>query len=462
MKYIFGFIICILFRITIKAFKYFKAFNLLSNDLIFITDEGIIKYNIESNEQKLIESFSIIQKGMDLEYISFAQFSLNEGGYILCRIKDYIYIFSKNADILYGSFIISEIKEKYIELIPYQTLDYKNTIIISYLNIGMKICLLMYEINFLSINESRLISQEIINQIKYSNITLQNNQYKCLDCKIMESSNQQQLFTCFAYSLSNYIDILAFDQENNFTISYELKSNISVEGIEFIVTDDSSNQNKNLICYLGSQNYYKCLIYYSNLKRIVELNKFLDSCTTYQNNKGIKYIYEQNEFIIYCYQSHSELILTKIDENYNLIKINSENKDYLKFIIEECYGIYSSSLIYDKIQNEYYIFTTCSFKNEDVFKKLKIYNISSEQNYDTNIINTITSLETLITSDSLYSSLITQMEFQEKCDALNFFLNLCKINSNNINDIDNMSEKIKKSLINGTFDDLILNVIEKN
>ena len=51
--YFFSICNCLLI-IKIKTFLNFKAFTLLSNDIILITDEGIIKYNPSTNTQTVI------------------------------------------------------------------------------------------------------------------------------------------------------------------------------------------------------------------------------------------------------------------------------------------------------------------------------------------------------------------------------------------------------------------------
>ena len=38
---------------TIKSFKFFRAYNLISDDILLVTDEGIIKYNILNPQIKV-------------------------------------------------------------------------------------------------------------------------------------------------------------------------------------------------------------------------------------------------------------------------------------------------------------------------------------------------------------------------------------------------------------------------
>ena len=69
----------------------------MSNDFfVLITNEGIIKYEPSTqNEILLVESLSNTMTTIeDAKLISFAQFPLDEGGFVFCRISK----FDKNLD----------------------------------------------------------------------------------------------------------------------------------------------------------------------------------------------------------------------------------------------------------------------------------------------------------------------------------------------------------------------------
>ena len=113
--------------INITSFKFFKSFNLLSNNnIILITNEGIIKYDPSTQNQTLVLPFSktnIIDSIDNEKLIGFAQLPLDEGDYIFCRLNNYIYIFNENLNIYYNNFTISEIQDYYCILKPYKTLN---------------------------------------------------------------------------------------------------------------------------------------------------------------------------------------------------------------------------------------------------------------------------------------------------------------------------------------------------
>ena len=73
------FIICSMI-IPSNLFKLGQGFNLHSNYVVFITTEGIIKYDPETKEETTIIDFgSSINEGE--KYISFAQFPSDANGY---------------------------------------------------------------------------------------------------------------------------------------------------------------------------------------------------------------------------------------------------------------------------------------------------------------------------------------------------------------------------------------------
>lgn len=90
---------------SITPFQQFEAYNLLTNDIIIISDEGIIKYDLQFGAQNLIipNNFTFY-----FERISFAQFPLDEGGYIICRIHNIVYLLSEDTSTIYGNITISD------------------------------------------------------------------------------------------------------------------------------------------------------------------------------------------------------------------------------------------------------------------------------------------------------------------------------------------------------------------
>ena len=78
----------------VKSFQFLKTFNTLSNEVIILCEDGIIKYDTKTETQTLIEPYNILKGIGNIKFVSISQFPLEEGGYILCRIQNYISISS--------------------------------------------------------------------------------------------------------------------------------------------------------------------------------------------------------------------------------------------------------------------------------------------------------------------------------------------------------------------------------
>ena len=127
------YIILFLFINVIKSFTYFQAFSLFK-DIILITDEGIFKYDPSTGNNLLIQSTNVIASQLDLDYVSFAQFPIDDGGYVLIRLKKYVYVFNEALSSYIGHIEVGNIDNFYSVIKTYKTLEGKNTIIISYIN----------------------------------------------------------------------------------------------------------------------------------------------------------------------------------------------------------------------------------------------------------------------------------------------------------------------------------------
>ena len=397
-KLILFIIIFFALKVPIFSFKYFKAFNILTNDILLVTDVGIIKYNIETDSQSLIVSYNNIinNDGSTLEFITVSQFSSDDGGYIICRINEYIYILSRDASFSFGNIILSELHGQYVEIIPYITKDSKKSFIIAYIDDNHKIALILHEININKIDDSKIIYQNL-QSVKYNEQYIGTISLKSLSCKIMNSEIQQNILTCFITTSDNYcMNSISFDQDNNFTLIEVNKKEINVIS-SLISIDYGSNKDISLICFLNNGDF-QCLKYYSKLKEWSNITTYLEGCDYYQFNRGLKYINE--EHLIYCYPSNSKINYKILDNEYNIKNFNDKGNCSID-INNNCYYLYTSTLLYNKNENQYSIFTICSFMNGDAFR---INNINDECELTVKDINS--DLKTTINSIPISTSII--------------------------------------------------------
>ena len=132
------YIILFFFINVIKSFTYFHAFSLFK-DIILITDEGIFKYDPSTGNNLLIQSTNVIASQLDLDYISFAQFPIDDGGQVLIRLKKYVYVFNEALSSYYGHIEVGNVDKFYCVIKTYKTLEGKLIIIFSFLIMNKKL-----------------------------------------------------------------------------------------------------------------------------------------------------------------------------------------------------------------------------------------------------------------------------------------------------------------------------------
>ena len=283
-KFVFKFLLLLIWlNNPIISIKFFKAFTLLSKDILIIGDEGLYKYEIENQKQNIIcyIEFPI----MSSDYMSFAQFPSNEGGYILCRINNLLLILSEKSDIVLGDIYIDDIEGEKISIIPYTTKDNKKTFFLCFVNSFYKIVILMYELNLESFSDSKLLFR-IEQDVEYEDGTIDYLTGNPITCELMLSENKENILVCFVIT-SLSVNVGAFDPENNSTLLYFFKNEVVTAGVSLFSSGTSLNKDKCLVCFIDTTNKFYCLIYYSEKKGWSQTEKFFDSCIDFENNKGI-------------------------------------------------------------------------------------------------------------------------------------------------------------------------------
>ena len=365
-KFVFKFLIILIWlNNPIISIKYFKAFTLLSKDILIISDGGLYKYEIENKNQRIISDIESIASIMNVEYISFAQFPSNEGGYILCRINNYILILSENSEEVIGEILIDEIKEEKLSIIPYTTKDNKKTFILCFVNFNYKIVLIMYEINFEpTFNSKQLFKNE--QDVEYEDETVDYLSGRPITCELMLSENKDNILVCFVITaLSKKVNAVAFDPGNNCKLLYFFKNEV-VATVNIFSSETSLNRDKSLVCYIDTNKVFYCLIYNSKKKEWSQTVKYFDSCLTFQNNKGITSMTNKQNFLINCYKDTLNLLMIELDENFNIKDIDGEECIF-EYKFEECFQPYSSSLLYNETNQQYILSLSCAYL-EDVFR----------------------------------------------------------------------------------------------
>ena len=396
-----------LFWIKIENFIFFKAFNLISNDILLVTDEGILNYNPETNTTIEIINITLFNSFGELDYISIGQFSEEEGGYILCRIQDNIFFIKKDALTILGSIQIEGLSNKYIELIPYLNKEDNYTFIICLISLigdRRKLNIYMYEINLSSFNESKLLYHEP-KDIIYTDGTHGYIGFPGIACKLLNTPNEENKLTCFISNSINYgLDILVFDQNNNFGSLYAIKSTKTIYNIKSFTIDNSPYKNISLVCYLEGS-IFKCSKYYPEKMQWGEIATYFKDINYFSIYKGIQYIKEQKENILYCYKEQKIISFIKLDEEFNIKEFGEEGKCITNYMINECYSMHSSSFVLNKYTNNFNMIAQCKYIQDYEFKQMEIDYKCSEKIIDSTIINKTDYNNTNLISEILSTSI---------------------------------------------------------
>ena len=324
-SFIHYYILFIFTILNINSFQYFRAYTLLSKDILFISEEGIIKYLIDTNSQITITPINniIFDNGDILEFMSFSQ--SDDGNYIFCRIKNYIYIISNDDNTLIISKNINLIENSLVDIKYYKepTINY---FIISFINEDKKIQLQKY-----IFSESKvLLKAENIKEIPNKDGTEGESSYYGISCELMYSKEyNNNLLICFVENNLNYLIALEFDPENNLEFIDKTIYNNENNGASHIKSIMTSNKYISFICYI--KNTFECILYNSQKKqfsdRVILNQYFYGDAYDFELN----YIKDKKEYYIYFAWQTFKLYLFTYDE-YFKINQNLDNN--------ECYTLY--------------------------------------------------------------------------------------------------------------------------
>ena len=374
--------------IPLQSFRYFRAYNLLSKYILLITDVGIEVYDPQLNQKTIITESDLITGDNDIDYISFAQSPSDEGGYIYCRLKNYIFIYDESFN-SHGKFEI-ETTNTICVLNPYKTFDGNNTLIITYINGNQKIDSSMYTIDLNNAESpgSLYIKNDKINLLD----TLGNTEMvmnKGISCQFMYSSTYtNKILVCFALDqYTHSMNAVLIDPENSLEILKYSNNVKQTDGSSTVYSALNPNQKESMICIIDIYQNLLCLTYDLESNEFTDFETMYDNCQIYPLNMGIEYIKERREYYIFCgIQSNVQYYIIRLDQNYNS-KCNST----VVLSIPEIYSYYSTRLLYDKNQHFHYLLYSCAKNNNDYFDLLKIQNchylandtIINEDNEDT-------------------------------------------------------------------------------
>ena len=151
-----------------------------------------------------------------------------------------------------------------------------------------------------------------------------------ISCSLI-TEDSKDIIICLTITTQYELDLFSFDIKNNFTF-YSFESIETISDLLDISSIAKNSKDDVLFCFLEVQ-YFKCFVYNSEKKEKSEIIEYFDDCYFYQNTRGIKYITERREYIIYCHKiSPKKLMFIKLDENFNKKELEG-NLEYIDFSI---------------------------------------------------------------------------------------------------------------------------------
>ena len=374
-KYLF-FILIFLLNLF-QSFKYFRAYTLFSKDILLITDEGIIKYISTNKEQIKVKESNLISSENYLDYISFSQLSLVEGGYIFARLNNHIFIFDESLTNVLQDLTVDEILNSFCVLNPYKSKDGNLRLIISYVNGAQHIRIIIYQINLndganpgILINE---ITQDVIN---YETNTLQKVVAKGIACQFISLNEyENDLLVCFTVeSQSFWLVASIFNIEDGLSFLYFSSNSIKTNGTSIIDSVISPNKDKNFICFIDYKAMMNCITYDSKINKFNDLIKLNIKCNVNLYNIYVQYISEEQEYMVYCLDYY-DIKFIKFNQDNKIKEIDIDNsKCYILFNIltNYNYNIYSSNLLYFQNDGKYYLMKSINNNNKEEYELLNI------------------------------------------------------------------------------------------
>ena len=374
--FLFFFIICSMI-FPLAFFKLGQGFNLNSNYVVFITTEGIIKYDPETKKETTIIDFgSSINKGE--KYISFAQFPSEDNGYFFCRIKQIIYVFSENFEIL-GNLTDIDIVKASVELVPYKSNDGELNLILVFTNKAQNLILKLYSFNYPN-SSGDLFFYKAVNVQKSFKQDSNNNELvmnKRVSCEMTYFSEYlQEVLTCFLMNDQSIFLVINFYPGNISPILFS-KNQIKTTGNNIMVSAVSPDKKKCISCYIDYKKDFYCSLYDVESNELSEPVKLMTNCTLFEYGANIQYISENNEYIRYCSLGNSRKNIIKLDENFEVKDSENNSKYYISVSTKSgiCYNVHSMSVLYIKSSKDYFIARTCDIND---VPKLDLISISGE------------------------------------------------------------------------------------
>ena len=312
------------------------SYHLLDDKNIAITKNKIYFYNkknlIKTNECNLLK-FNTNNK-----YILVSQFSNDK--YILILIKNILYIFGPNENLLKSLYLEMLNEWSYSDITPYKKEIDGNNLYFIITSIGSK-SFIFNDCKYNLITKKTEIKKIYIS----ANLGKSNSDISSIKCVFM-SYFRNDVFTCF-YIENKYIISRTFSPESNYKEILNLKYTKNIT---------NTNLNKTHMSVKTNEDRQKVLIYivlngipfwltFDLINKFSEINQIKLNNFSVLENYGHKILYfkETHEFLFISPNINCELLISIFDNNFKI-----KSKNIYSLSTNNCSNLLLYSVFYDK------------------------------------------------------------------------------------------------------------------
>ena len=440
--------------------QFLKSETLLNGYVVMMTTTGIYTFNPSYSITKFEYSYNFTKQQIltnnDIFNAQITQFSnvKEENNYVLCYVKNYVYVLTNKGEFLFY---------KNID-IPYENISFASLIAYEYRYPFYNFFLIYItkeDINcYFFINNYRLtIEKEEHDMTLYYNNTfdpakdMENTRlhYGGLSCEIMATEESlKNVLVCFiVISYKSYVHtILAEEIEPD---SFSVTNSGATSG-EIVVSLSSSvgeSKSKAFVCYMHSGGTANCFYYILNEKKFSENKLFSVRCSPNKYSINLYYFSQPKEFIFSCYDCSNDLVMKKLNNNFDFIPTTFEEQKHFG-----CQEYSSYSIFYLLNIKEYITIAQCKCNNDinirlflivdncNEFNKTQLY-VMKDKTLETSNFNEINESEYIIKTNEILKN--TDNYEQSKSDKIQnatniTFLTDLKQEKSNVNTLTSLTD----------------------
>ena len=369
---------------AIENLNYQQSITLLNGNILIIHQKGIMIYDSSLSNKTIIEIYSIEDGDPLREYnkTTISRFSEKDYGYIISTIRDIIYIFDCEGNIL-NKYSTVKLSGYSFTIVPIKREGKKFTYMIGFIERSCTSYNMM--LNFFDYDSNNNMTNFILQE----KFVLEGKQTFFLSCQLMLNTTKNDgIIVCFTdlYYIrkinASYINPISYKRIINTTEEASFIYSTNSAYIVSLKTAISSDKQKCLVCFAVESKAY-CSIFFVYNNSFSEVKHYADvDCKSNIHFLNIFYMRETNQFILSMVQDGNTIInMFSMDDNFTVLS------NYKSPTSSKINNIQSFSIIYSYDFRNYYLI----LGTKDITDIKNYYNFTSTTiDYINGRINNIT------------------------------------------------------------------------